>query len=115
VKEIEMQNDADWTKKYYSDGARARVKEHRPLWSPELQARASRQWTVLVADVAAAVDRREDQSSAAALALAARRKDLRAGFTGGDAGVQRGLNTGCGLTATTGPKAPRRASTCRQQ
>lgn len=92
VKEIEMQNDADWTKKYYSEDARAKVDERRPLWSPELQAKVSRQWSDLIADIEAAVDRREDPSSAAAQSLAARWKDLLAGFTGGDPGVQRGLN-----------------------
>jgi len=38
------------------------------------------------------VDRREDPSSAAAQALAARWKHLLAGFTGDDPGVRRGLN-----------------------
>ena len=46
--------------------------ERRPLWSPELQAKVSRQWSNLIADIEAAVDRREDPSSAAAQALAAR-------------------------------------------
>ena len=92
VKEIEMQNDTDWTKKYYSEEARAKVDERRPLWSPELQGTVSRQWSDLIADIEAAVDRREDPSSAAAQALTARWKDLLAGFTGGDPGVQRGLN-----------------------
>ena len=51
-----MQNDSDWTKKYYSDEARAKVDERRPLWSPELQAKVSRQWSDLIADIEAAVD-----------------------------------------------------------
>ena len=53
-----MQNETDWTKKYYSDEARAKVDERRPLWSPELQAKVSRQWSDLIADIEAAVDRR---------------------------------------------------------
>ena len=92
VKEIAMQNDTDWTKKYYSDDARAKVEERKPLWSPELQARVSQQWSELVADVEAAVRRREDPSGATAQSLAARWKELLAGFTGGDLGIQRGLN-----------------------
>lgn len=92
VKEIEVQNVADWTKKYYSDEARAKVEERKPLWSPELQAKVSQQWTELIADVEAAVKRREDPSSAAAQSLAVRWKELLAGFTGGEPGIQRGLN-----------------------
>ena len=70
-----MQNDADWTKKYYSDEARAKVEERKPLWSPELQAKVSQQWTELIADVEAAVHRHEDPSSTAAQSLAARWKE----------------------------------------
>jgi DNA-binding transcriptional MerR regulator len=92
VKEIEMQDDADWTKKYYSEGARAKVDERRPLWSPELQERVSRQWTELIADVEAALARKEDPRGASGQALAARWQDLLAGFTGGDPQVQQGLN-----------------------
>jgi DNA-binding transcriptional MerR regulator len=92
VKEIAMQDEADWTKKYYSDDARAKVADRKPLWSPELQAKVSRQWSELVADVEAAVGRGEDPSGATAQSLAARWKELLAGFIGGDPGVQRGLN-----------------------
>ena len=46
----------------------------------------------LVADVEAALSRKEDPAGAAAQALAARWKDLLAGFTGGDPEIQRGLN-----------------------
>jgi DNA-binding transcriptional MerR regulator len=37
VKEISMQNDTTWTKKYYSDSAQAKVEARRAMWSPELQ------------------------------------------------------------------------------
>ena len=92
VKEIEMQNDADWTKKYYAEGARAKVEERKTLWSPERQADVSRQWSELVADVETALTRVEDPAGATAQALAARWKGLLAGFTGGDPEIQRGLN-----------------------
>src|SRR3954466_3085472 len=33
VKEIAMQDDADWAKKYYSDDASAKIADRKPLWS----------------------------------------------------------------------------------
>jgi DNA-binding transcriptional MerR regulator len=92
VKEIAMQDDTDWTKKYYSDDAHAKVEERKPRWSPELQEKVSRQWSELIADVETAVRLGENPSGAMAQSLAARWKELLAGFTGGDPGVQRGLN-----------------------
>jgi MerR family transcriptional regulator, thiopeptide resistance regulator len=92
VKEIEMQNDAEWTKQYYSESARAKVDARKASWSPELQARVSQQWSELVADVETALSRKEDPTGVTAQALVARWKDLLAGFTGGDPEIQRGLN-----------------------
>ena len=90
IKEIEMQNDSEWTKKYYSAGAQAKVEERKKLWSPELQERVSRQWSELFADIEAALN--EDPASPKAQALAARWRELLAGFTGADPEIQRGLN-----------------------
>jgi hypothetical protein len=92
VKEIEMQNDTDWTKKYYSTSAKAKVEARREQWSPELQERVSRQWTALIADVEAAIARGDDPQGSAGEALAARWSELLAGFTGGDPEIQQGLN-----------------------
>lgn len=92
VKEIEMQNDNDWTKKYYSESAKAKVDARRVLWTPELQERATRDWTQLIADVSAAAARGEDPKSDAGQLLAARWRELLAGFTGGDPEIQQGLN-----------------------
>jgi MerR family transcriptional regulator, thiopeptide resistance regulator len=92
VKEIEMHNDNDWTKKYYSEGAKEKIDARRVLWTPELQERATRDWTQLVADVAAAAARGEDPKSDAGQLLAARWRELLKGFTGGDPEIQQGLN-----------------------
>ena len=43
VKEIEMRSDTTWTKKYYTEGAQAKVEARRALWSPELQDRVTQQ------------------------------------------------------------------------
>jgi MerR family transcriptional regulator, thiopeptide resistance regulator len=92
VKEIEMHNDNDWARKYYSESARNKVEARRVLWTPELQERAARDWTQLVADVAAAAARADDPKSDAGQVLAARWRELLAGFTGNDPEIQEGLN-----------------------
>jgi DNA-binding transcriptional MerR regulator len=90
VQEMEMQNNTDWTKKYYSAEAQAKVETRKPLWSPELQERVSREWATLFADVESALG--EDPASPKAQELAARWKKLLGEFTGGDPQIQQGLN-----------------------
>jgi hypothetical protein len=55
-----------------------------------LQAEVTKQWNALYADIEASLD--ADPTSAEAQALAARWRELLAGFTGGDPEIQRGLN-----------------------
>jgi DNA-binding transcriptional MerR regulator len=92
VREIEMQNNTEWGKKYYSPEAQAKIEERKKQnpWTPELQAQVTKDWTALLADVEAALG--EDPASPKAQALAARWRTLVAGFTGGDPEVQKGLN-----------------------
>lgn len=90
IKEIEMQNDTEWTKKYYSPEAKAKVEDRKKLWSPELQERVSKQWTGLFADIEASL--KEDPAGPKGQELAARWRDLLSGFTGGDPEIQKGLN-----------------------
>ena len=92
VKEIEMHNENDWTKKYYSENAMMKIGARRVLWTPELQERATRDWTQLIADVSAAAARGDDPAGDAGQLLAARWRELLAGFTGGDPEIQQGLN-----------------------
>ncbi|HYL62789.1 MAG TPA: MerR family transcriptional regulator [Candidatus Methylomirabilis sp.] len=92
IQEIEMQNSMDWTKKYYSPEAQAKVEERKKLWSPELQERVSREWAQLFADIESAIGAGEEPASAKAQALAARWRKLLEGFTGGDPEIQKGLN-----------------------
>jgi len=91
IREVEMQNDTDWGKKYYSPEAQAKVEARKALWSPELQERVTNEWNALLADVEAALG--EPVTSPKAQALAARWRTLVEGFTGGDPEVQKGLNT----------------------
>ena len=87
---MEMQNDTDWMKKYYSGEGWAKMEQRRPQWSPELQERVSREWTELFRDVEAALG--EDPAGAKAQALAARWMGLVEEFTGADRDVTAGVS-----------------------
>ena len=88
IEVIEMQN-SDWTEKYYSPEAQAKIKERQATWTPELQAKVQQEWLNLFRDVEAALN--EDPSSAEAQALGQRWKKLIGGFTGDDPEVLKGL------------------------
>lgn len=90
IEVIEMQDNANWSEKYYSEEARANIDARKKEWNPELQEQVSKQWTELFREVEAALS--EDPGSAKAQALAARWKTLVEGFTGGDPEVTKGLN-----------------------
>jgi DNA-binding transcriptional MerR regulator len=89
IEVIEVQNDMDWSKKYYSEAAQAKIEAKRAEWSPELQERVSRQWMDLIAEVEAHVG--EDPASPKAQELARRWKELVEAFTGGDREVTEGV------------------------
>ena len=91
IKVIEMQNDTEWTKKYYSSTAQAKIAERKKVWSPELQERVSREWMELIRDVEAA--RGEDPAGEKGQALAARWVGLLEEFTGGEPEVTSGLKS----------------------
>lgn len=92
IEVMEMQNNMEWTKKYYSEEAQAKVAERAKLWTPELQAKASQDWQQLVRDAEAAMAAGEDPAGAKVQALAQRWTELVRGFTGGDPEIQKGLN-----------------------
>jgi DNA-binding transcriptional MerR regulator len=89
IKEVEMETSYDWTRKYYSEEAQAKVEERKKLWSVELQAEVSKAWSELISEVEASLD--EDPASPKAQALAARWRKLVEGFTGGDPEILKGL------------------------
>ena len=92
IEVMEMQSNMDWTKKYYSEEAQAKIAERAKTWTPELQAQVSQQWQDLIAEIEAAIAEREDPVGAKAQALAKRWSELVSGFTGGDPEVQKGVN-----------------------
>ena len=91
IEVIEMQNDAEWTMKYYNEAAQAKLAERRKEWSPELQEDVSRRWMELIQDVEAAMG--EDPAGEKGQALAARWKGLVGEFTGADPEITKGLKS----------------------
>src|SRR5579859_5789450 len=92
IEVMERQNAMEWTKKYYSEEAQAKIAERARTWTPELQAKVEQDWKTLIADVEAAIAAKADPAGTKALALARRWSELLRGFTGGDPEVQEGLN-----------------------
>lgn len=92
IEVMEMESSMDWTKKYYSPEAQAKVEERKNLWTPELQARVTQQWQELVAEIETAIADGEDPAGAKAQSLARRWSELVRGFTGGDPEIQKGVN-----------------------
>ena len=92
IEVIDMEQNMDWTKKYYSESAQAKVEERKKLWSPELQERVTKDWNELVADIEAAIADGTEPSDPRAQKLATRWQKLLSEFTGGDREIQEGLN-----------------------
>jgi len=89
---INMEQNAEWTKKYYSDEGRAKIEDRKKLWSPELQERVSRDWADLVADIEKAMAGGVQPPDDRAQELAARWRYLVGQFTAGNPAIEKGLN-----------------------
>jgi DNA-binding transcriptional MerR regulator len=92
VKEITMQENQDWTARYYSPEAQQAIDERKPLWSPEQQQKITADWQQMYADVQDTLDRKIEPTSPQGQALAARWMQLVEAFTGGSQPVLEGLN-----------------------
>jgi DNA-binding transcriptional MerR regulator len=92
IEVIEMTNNTDWTKKYYTEEAQAKIAERQKTTPREVIEQGQRDWMTLIAEVEAAVKEGVDPASERAQSLAARWSALIKGFTGGDAEIQKGLN-----------------------
>ena len=92
IEVFKVQNDWEWTQKYYSQEARERLEERRATISQEEIDAGQRAWTALIGEVEEAASSDVDPSSAQAEALAKRWRDLIGQFTQGNAEVARGLN-----------------------
>lgn len=89
IEVIEMQDNADFVGKYYSEEARAKISKRAEQWTPEMQAEISRKWNDLFRDVEASLH--EDPAGDKAQALAARWRTLVEAFTNRDPEVSDGL------------------------
>lgn len=107
IQAIQMDQNNDWVKKYFTpdqmeqmsqlsaQAYNAEAREElasRPAWTEADQARASAQWAAVAQELKRLVAAGADPASAEAQALARQYTALIAGFTGGHAAVQQGLN-----------------------
>jgi DNA-binding transcriptional MerR regulator len=92
IEVFRMENEWEWTRRYYSDEAGERIEEHRRETPRDVIERGERDWSALLAEVEEAATRGVDPSSEAAQSLAQRWGALLAQFTRGNAEIQRGLN-----------------------
>ena len=88
IEVVEMQNETEWTSKYYNEEARADL-ARRNREDPDAAKCGERAWAELIKDVEAALG--EDPASAKAQTLAKRWQELIHSFTGGNAAVADGL------------------------
>lgn len=88
VEVINMQNDMEWMKKYYTEEQLAELAERG---TPEVLERGQRDWAQLIKEVEAAVAEGVDPQSEKAQELAARWSSLIEAFTGGNPGIRESL------------------------
>jgi MerR family transcriptional regulator, thiopeptide resistance regulator len=89
IEVINMQNDWEWTKKYYTE---EQLQELAQRATPELLESAQRDWAILLKEVDAAVAEGVDPSSERAQALSRRWSALIESFTGGNPGIAESLS-----------------------
>ena len=92
IEVIHMQNNMDWTRKYYSEDAQKKIDERAQTIPQEVIEQAQNEWTILIREAEAAVAEGVSPTSDRAGELAIRWRKLIRGFTGGDAQIQAGLN-----------------------
>lgn len=92
IEVINMEQNMDWTKKYYTESAKAKIEERKSLWSPKLQERVTRDWNNLTKDIEAAIADGVSPHDERAQVLAARWNALIEEFTGGNQEIREGLN-----------------------
>ena len=88
IEVINMQNDMEWMKKYYTEEQLAELAERG---TPEVLAKGERDWAALIREVQAAIAEGLDPQSEKAQALAARWSSLIEQFTGGNPAIRESL------------------------
>jgi MerR family transcriptional regulator, thiopeptide resistance regulator len=92
IEVFKMQNDWEWTKKYYCDDALSKLEEKQRTTPAGAVERAQRDWADLIAEVEKAAACGVDPLSAQARALGQRWRYLVSQFTGNDSEIHQGLN-----------------------
>jgi DNA-binding transcriptional MerR regulator len=88
IEVMNMQNEWEWVKKYYTE---EQLQELAQRATPEVLERGQRDWAALLKDVEAAIAEGVDPASERAQALAARWSALIESFTGGNPGILESL------------------------
>ncbi len=88
IEVIEMENNMDWVKKYYTEEQLADLARRG---TPEVLERGQGDWAALIREVEEAVAAKVDPATEHAQALAARWENLIEQFTGGDVGIRENL------------------------
>jgi MerR family transcriptional regulator, thiopeptide resistance regulator len=88
IEVINMQNDMEWMKKYYTE---EQLAELAARGTPEVLERGQRDWAALIKEVEAAIAEGLDPQSEKAQALAARWSSLIEAFTGGNPAILESL------------------------
>jgi DNA-binding transcriptional MerR regulator len=89
IEVINMQNDWEWVKKYYTE---EQLEELAQRGTPEVLEKGQRDWAALLKEVEAATSEGVDPSSERAQALADRWSALIESFTGGNPGIAESLS-----------------------
>lgn len=89
IEVINMQNDWEWVKKYYTE---EQLQELAERGTPEVLEKGQQDWAVLLKDVEAAIGEGVDPSSEEAQALARRWAELIERFTGGNPAIAESLS-----------------------
>jgi hypothetical protein len=88
IEVINMHNDMEWMKKYYTD---EQLEELRERGANGVAERGQQQWAELIREVEEAVSSGEDPSSEKSQQLAARWSSLIEAFTGGNPAIMESL------------------------
>lgn len=89
IEVINMQNDWEWTKKYYTE---EQLEELARRATPEVLEKGQRDWAALLKEVDEAASEGVDPASERAQALARRWSALIESFTGGNPGIAESLS-----------------------
>ncbi|MBV9210523.1 MAG: MerR family transcriptional regulator [Acidobacteria bacterium] len=89
IEVINMQNEWEWVKKYYTE---EQLQELQQRATPELLEQAQQDWAVLLREVNEAVSEGVDPASERAQGLAARWSALIESFTGGNPAIAQSLS-----------------------